>query len=162
MNDIIKKAIRRALFGFELGLAVGIILMLTGAFDYLPPEGKALKLVLYMIVSGLMGSIGMGMTVVFEIESWSIARATFTHMGAVIIGYVLMGWIEGWYKYADGPRDLIITAVCIIVAYFFIWMVMYLKNKSQIRKMNEDLNEIKKHLSEETKLNDKSQDSGQI
>ena len=148
MNDLIKKAIRRALFGFELGLAVGIILMLTGTFDYLPPEGKAVKLVIYMIVSGLMGSLGMGMTVVFEIESWSIARATFTHMGAVIIGYLLMGWIEGWFKYSDSPVDLIITAVCIIAAYFVIWMVMYLKSKSQIRKINEDLKEIKKQQKE--------------
>ena len=148
MNDLIKKAIRRALFGFELGLAVGIILMLTGTFDYLPPEGKAVKLVICMIVSGLMGSLGMGMTVVFEIESWSIARATFTHMGAVIVGYLLMGWIEGWFKYSDSPVDLIITAVCIIAAYFVIWMVMYLKSKSQIRKINEDLKEIKKQQKE--------------
>ncbi len=139
MNDIAKKAIRLSLIGFLLGIGVGVMIYATGGFDYLSEADKQAKLPLFMFVSGLLGVVGMGGSVVYDIESWSITKATATHFVATIAAFFAMGFIEGWYQSISIP-SLLITVAMFVVAYVIIWVIQYLKCKKAIQGLNEELN----------------------
>ncbi len=132
-----KKAALLGIVGFVLGCLIGIVFILTGSSN-----GLALKDLPHILLGGIYGAVSMGSSVVYEIERWSIARATATHFLLLFVLYFLLVISMGWFR-LDEPVFWIVVAV-MVVGYVFIWLFQYLSYRRKICEMNEDLKKWKR------------------
>ncbi len=140
MNKLVKRGLILGIIGFVLGILIGLMFCLTGD----EPGGLELtgETMFYLLIGGLQGMSAMGFTVVYEIEHWSILRCTVTHFIITAGGYFTMGYLQGWL--IPGEMFAHIMIIAFVIAYFIIWLVQYLISLHKIRKMNEDLDKMKK------------------
>lgn len=121
MNDILRKLILFAALGCIMGLAIGIVLWLIGDPEALAARESVNTLIIYLVTSAVYGMVAMGSSVVYDIEEWSIARATVIHFAVTLIGFYALGMIEGWLKFGDAV--FCIMSVSFVVVYFVIWLI---------------------------------------
>ena len=131
-----KKAILLSLAGFLLGGIISVIFILTGS-----PDGLAAKDLPHILLGGLYGAVAMGSSVIYDVEKWSIARATATHFLLMFALYFLLVLSLGWFR-LDEPLFWIILG-CMAVGYVLIWLFQYLSYSRKIREMNGSLNKMK-------------------
>ena len=137
-----KKATLFALIGFIIGALIGIGFLLAdrerpGLMEALP----------HILVGGVYGAVAMGSSIVYDIESWSIARATVTHFLACFGLYFLIVITMGWFR-LDDPTFWMVIAL-MVIAYVLIWLFQYLSYKRTIRKMNQELVHMKSKAGKE-------------
>lgn len=116
---------------------------------------NAAAVIVQTLLSGILGAIAFGGMLVHEIERWPIALSCVVHYLLIEVTYVptalLLKWIEG-------PTELLITVGIQTVVYFIIWVIMYLRYKAEVRKLNELLKKGKdgKKESNNDKRNDRT------
>ena len=126
-----KKGVLLAVLGYALGIAIGVVIFLAnGRRDF----AQALP---YILLCGIPGAVAMGTSVIYEVEKWSVVRATVTHFVITFACLYLVGFALGWFRFGDAPF-WIFTGV-MVAAYVVIWQVQYQACKRKVRKMNEDL-----------------------
>ncbi len=137
MNEIIKKVIMKAVLGFSLGLlAGGFFMWIGGAPDtYLGVTGIG-AIVLYLFCCGAYGIAVMEGQLLYDVEHYSLIRATLTHFLIIVVGLILLGVSFGW-RLDDVIVWIIIGAYLIISV--LVWIFMYLYTKHRVRKMNHNL-----------------------
>ena len=141
MEEIWKKAVILGAVGMILGIFVG------AGFWYLmsgeaPGTTTGLSaLMLHLLMSGVLGMVANGSSVIYEIEEWSIVRATITHFIIAMGAFYVIAFTLGWFSPAD-PACWIMSAILVIV-YFTIWMVQSLIFKHKVKRMNEELRKWK-------------------
>ena len=91
-------------------------------------------IVIQTLLSGLLGAIAMGGVVIHDIERWSLPRCAVVHYLLIEIPYIVIATVLGWY---DSPTELLIILGIQLVAFGFIWLIMYLRWKAQVRELNE-------------------------
>ena len=136
--DIRNKFAFRALLGFTLGLIVGVIMYVA-----VTPDGAVINkpyLVLHLFGSAVMGLVGYGGAIVYDIEDWSLGRATFTHYIVTFMTMFVISELLGWFPHSI----LFIVFVVFTAVYALIWLFEYLIWKRQIRQINADLEAMRK------------------
>ncbi len=128
-----KKAMLLGLIGYIAGCIVGLCFSLqSGSFTL----AGALPQIL---LGGIPGAIAMGTAVIYDIEEWSLLRATVTHflivMGALLLACFVLKWFKPW----SAPFWIMLAAE--LVGYVIVWLIMYLGYKKQVRKLNKLLKE---------------------
>ena len=131
-----KKATLYGLAGFVLGGIISVIFILTGS-----PDGLTGKDFPHILVGGIFGAAAMGSSVIYDVDKWSIARATATHFLLMFALYFLLVITMGWFR-LDEPLFWIILG-CMAVGYVLIWLFQYLSYSRKIREMNGSLNKMK-------------------
>ena len=126
-----KKATLLGLAGFVLGVLTGIGFMLARSSEGLKAAFPNL------LLSGIYSAVVTGSSIVYDIEEWSIARATATHFLLSFSLYFLLVLSMGWFR-LDDPVFWIVIAVMVVI-YVLIWLFQYLSYKRKIREMNHDL-----------------------
>ncbi|MER2056429.1 MAG: DUF3021 domain-containing protein [Clostridia bacterium] len=126
-----KKATLLGLAGFVLGVLTGIGFMLARSSEGLKAAFPNL------ILGGLYGAAVMSSSIVYDIEKWSIARATATHFLLSFSLYFLLVLSMGWFR-LDDPVFWIVIAVMVVI-YVLVWLFQYLSYRRKIREMNHDL-----------------------
>ncbi len=129
-----KKAVLLSLIGFAAGVLIGVFLSLG---DW-PGLKEALP---HLLLGGVYGAAAMGSSIVYDIEKWSIARATATHFLCVFALYILIAVTMGWFRLDDPVFWIVLGAM--LLAYVLIWLFQYLSCKRRIREMNRDLIRMK-------------------
>ena len=148
MGKFWKKTIILAAIGFALGILVGLgFLSITGVGTYYVQRGVD-GLALYLALSGLLGAVGMGGTTVYSLEHWCLLRCTATHFVVTLLAYCAVGFTLGWLDLRQPATLLMFLGY--VIAYFIIWLSMYIKYKRQIRRINEALKTWKAHQDEKT------------
>ena len=130
---LIKKGFIVGLIGFAVGVPVGLAFLLMNASE----DHSVTFIALQLILSGVLGGIALGSSVVYEAESWSVTRCTVTHFVVTFATYFSIGFSLGWF-----PLDDIVTYIMVgsmVVAYFMIWLIMYLISKKQAKELDEEL-----------------------
>lgn len=131
--DIRNKFMFRMLLGFTLGLIAGIVM-----FALCVPDGAPFDrsyFICHLTGSGIMGLVGYGGAIVYDIESWSLGRATFTHYIVSFMTMFVISELMGWFSH-----DILFYVFLVFsVVYAMIWMTEYLVWKKQIRQMNDEL-----------------------
>ena len=135
MKELLKKTALLAAIGFAAGLLVGFSFLMLNGLQSTVAENGAGWTVAYMLISGAMGMINIGTMTLYEIERWSLTRATLTHLAITLSTCCGLGLFLHWFRSATGWIMLAIF----IVAYFIIWLIIYLSYKRQVRKLNEHL-----------------------
>jgi len=142
-----KRIIRRAGIGFLMGMAIGTLIAWAsngwsaGVFSsrYIARfPGMAAAVLIHLLVSGLVGAVAMGSTVVHEIESWSLARAAIVHYLIIELAFVPAALALGW---VSGLKELLIMMGIQLAAFLIIWVIMYLRCRAEVRALNELLEE---------------------
>ncbi|MGI6781725.1 MAG: DUF3021 domain-containing protein [Acholeplasmataceae bacterium] len=147
-----KILIIRIVLGFIVGAIMGNLITLLvnlgygeGASVVSPHQvealGEVLAIILQTILSGLLGIIGFGGISFYDIESWSLLKATIAHSVSILIGFIVVFTVLQWVPFTF--VSCLIIAVIVLVVYAIIWLIMYLIWKKEVEKMNEDLKAYK-------------------
>lgn len=138
MRGFWKQTAIRAAIGFVAGVLVGLgILAVSSAVHAFFAKNGAGQLARYLAMSGLLGAINEGTTTIYSLERWGLLRCTLTHFAIAMTTICAVGFSCGWFSIGD-PLTLWIL-LSETVAYFIIWLVMYLRCKREIRQINEAL-----------------------
>lgn len=140
------------ILGFLLGAAIGNLIawffgsyvssMLVARMGSVPAA-----ILVQSLVSGLYGSFALAGTLFYDIEQWSLTRSSVMHFLVIAVLYVPAAMFLGW---ADSATEILIVEGILLVAYFIIWLVIYLRYKKEVRSLNEMLN--KRFLQKEERL----------
>lgn len=141
-----KRLIARSLIGFAVGAIIAhTITLLVNFFDrgqYLicMPQlaekfGHTGAVVAQTVLGALFGMVALGGTCLFNIEKWSLLRASVVHCTLILVTYVIVGLLLHWFSFHIIPM-LIMTCIVVFI-YALIWFVMYVIWKRDIRQMNQ-------------------------
>lgn len=142
-----KKLILRGLLGMPIGISIGLIITIVisafagnGEFYAVTPEltaamGNELNaVILQTVLCGIMG-IGFAMaSVIWEIDSWSLAKQSAVYF--VIISAVMLpiAYAANWMEHSAAG---VISYFIIFIAIFVIsWLTQYFSWKVKIKKIN--------------------------
>lgn len=134
--NYIKKFILRGLFGITLGVFINqfvyLILALQGDVVSISSD----IIITQFVISSVVGFYSAGISVVFNVEEWSILRQTVTHFIAMLV-YFPIAIYAGWMPTTLLGRALFILNY--IVVYVVIWLSVrrYWANKA--KELNAEL-----------------------
>lgn len=144
---MLMKTLKRALFGFTLGMAVGnVIAALTGQPNIVSPAllakvgSLSAALLRQTLLSGLIGAAGMGGTVLYELDRWPLAAVDAAHLALVLAVFAPAALYLGWTASA---LELLLLALIMCAAHAAIFLIMCAIYRSQVRELNR-LNERRK------------------
>ena len=153
---MLAKTLKRAGIGFLIGVIIGYAISILMALDNpeifisVPPRLLSLtgsvtaSQILQGVFSGLYGAICFGTTSFYQIERWPLALATGAHCAVIVLLYIPVGLFLGWL---NGLVEILIVAICQIIGFFIIWLIMNAIYKKQVK----ELNEMQKDFSERQK-----------
>lgn len=98
-------------------------------------------LMLNILLSAVFGALSMGSSAVYDIEEWSILRATVTHFVIVFASFNIIALPLGWFSF--GSIEYWIIHAVMIVVYFLIWLIQYLIYKHKVKELNRELEKWK-------------------
>ncbi len=141
--------ILKASVGFALGMAVDLAIhafyvladehyILAGPVD----KATILRFFLEILTGGLLGFIGNGSSVIYEIESWSILRVTATHFVIAFSAFFIIGLFNGWLTPQINLENAIVTG-CVLIVYIAIWLIQYFIYKKEVREINIGLKQLR-------------------
>lgn len=147
-----KKLAIRGLFGFTCSVLIGqlvsiLISLGTGSGEFYPvtEEFRALfsseisAVITQLILIGLIGTTFSISSVLFEIEEWSFLKQGLIHFiitSIVWIPVVYLCWMPKGYS------GLVILLINLLGTYIITWLIHYLLNRRNIKKINEKINEF--------------------
>lgn len=134
MNPLVKSAVWRGALGFALGVPVNLGILCWARPDAFAGGMSNGALLTFILSGGLYGALALGSSVAYDIERWSVARATLTHLLVALGGMYLLGLVQGWL--ALTPFGFFIPTAGFIALYFLIWLVQYLSLRRKVGQMN--------------------------
>ena len=143
-NQIIK----RGLVGFPVGIAIGFVITLIisacirdGSYYPVTPEligsmGNELNaVILQTVLCGIMGSGFAMASIIWELDSWSLAKQSGIYFLIACIIMFPIAYIANWMKHSIAG---VLSYVCIfIVIFVVVWITQYLSSKRKIKRMND-------------------------
>ena len=145
-----RKLILRGLFGFPVGVAIGFVITIMisvcvgdGSFYPVTPElivtmGNELNAVmLQTVLCGIMGAGFAMASVIWEMDSWSLAKQSGIYFSVACIVMLPIAYVTNWMKHTVGG---ILAYVGIFVVIFLtVWLIQYSAWKRKIKKMNDSI-----------------------
>ncbi len=143
-NQIIKLG----LIGFPVGIAIGFVITLiisacigNGFYYPVTPElissmGNELNaVILQTVLCGIMGSGFAMASVIWDVDSWSLAKQSAIYFLIACIIMFPIAYITNWMKHSIAG---VLSYVGIFVVIFVIaWLAQYLSWKRKIKRMND-------------------------
>lgn len=140
MKTYIKKLLFRILYGSVIGLAVGH----TSYFIY-ALSGNAITLEPRLVIINYLGALLVGIwccgiSIIFDIEEWSLLRQTITH-SILLAPYLPFAFYIGWVP------PTICGKIYFVLVYFIIYLIIWFSFKLYWTKKAKELNEELERLS---------------
>ena len=140
MSDIKRSFFIKTMEGCIIGELISIMLcVFVNGVGWVDSNG--LELLRQMIGSMIYGGIAMGGSAVYEIESWSIVRATATHYITTMTSFLIANTILGWF---GTGIVLWIVFICLTIGYILIWLIQAGVFVVQVREVNMELRRLHK------------------
>ena len=145
-----KKMIQRGLLGFPLGIAIGFVITVIismcigdGSFYPVNPElidtmkNELNAVILQTILCGILGTGFAMASVIWEIDSWSLAKQSGFYFAIACVIMFPISYFANWMPHSTAG---ILSYVGIFVAIFLAaWVTQYSVWKRKIKKMNEGI-----------------------
>ena len=141
-----RKLLKMAGIGFALGMIMGNGIAWLADGTVVNPVlvnalgSRAGSVLIQTLLSGLLGAVAMGGTLLYDLERWPLLAVSVCHYGMIEAAYAAAALLLGWVR--SGTELLIMMAVQLAV-YLVIWLIMFLRYKAEVRRMNELLRESK-------------------
>lgn len=143
-----KRILLRSAIGFPVGVCISNLISLGFAFgfgEYFPcaPQCTALfgsevtGAAVQLLLSGLLGAVFAGCSVIWEVEHWSLLRATATHFCITTVVFFGVSVLLGWC--ALNLWGMLFYIGFFFVIYLCIWLSQYFAYKRKIQKINQSL-----------------------
>ena len=87
--------------------------------------------------SAILAFIAGGMNVIYQIERLPLMTAILIQGIVLYVTYLVVYLINNWIVW--GVTPILIFTVIFVTGYLFIWLIIYIVNKSRTRKLNEML-----------------------
>ena len=87
--------------------------------------------------SAILAFIAGGMNVIYQIERLPLMAAILIHGIVLYVTYLAVYLINNWIVWGGTP--VFVFTVIFVTGYLFIWLLIYIVNKSRTRKLNEML-----------------------
>lgn len=149
-----KKILFRTLMGAPIGVLVSLIITIIfslcmGHGEYFPAPHELIvwcggnettAVIVQMICSLLVGAIGGGSSVIWEIEKWSLLKQTLVHFAVIAVPYYGISYVMNWLPhYLYGALGY---SGSFILVYVVMWCSIYFSIRAKIKKMNKQLQEM--------------------
>lgn len=149
-----KKILFRSLMGAPIGVLVSLIITIIfslcmGRGEYFPAPHELIDwfdgnettaVIVQLICSLLIGAIGGGSSVIWEIEGWSLLKQTLIHLAVIFVAFFGIGYVMNWMPhYLYGALGYIGGFIAV---YMVMWCSMFFSMRAKIKKMNKQLQEI--------------------
>lgn len=150
---MVERTVKRAAFGFLLGMVVGVFIVVAMGFAnggalVLPRPllaacgSEAGALLAQMLLSGAFGAVPMAGVTFYELDSWGMLKQAVVHYATYTPTFLVIGVVVGWLD--PTLADFAIIAGFFAVGHTIIWLIMYARYKAEVAKLNELLSESKK------------------
>ena len=143
-----KRLILQGLLGFPLGIAIGFVITILisicvgdGSFYPVTPElmetmGNELNaVILQTVLCGVMGSGFAMASVIWEMDSWSLARQSGIYFSVACIIMLPIAYVTNWMKHSVG--GILAYIGVFVVIFLTVWLIQYYAWKRKIKKMND-------------------------
>ena len=148
-----KRLIAKSLIGLVVGALVAHVITILvnylgrGQFLICMPElterfGFAGAVIVQTVLGALFGMLALAGTCLFDIEKWSLLRASVWHCVLILLTYIVIGLLLHWFSFHIIP--ILIMSGAIIFVYALIWLIMYIGLKREIKELNRLTEEYKK------------------
>lgn len=146
-----KKILFRSLMGAPIGVLVSLIITIIfslcmGNGEYFPAPHELIDwcggnettaVIVQLICSLLVGAIGGGSSVIWEIEKWSLLKQTLVHLAVIAVPFFGIGYVMNWMPhYLYGALGYVGG---FILVYVVMWCSIYFSIRAKIKKMNKQL-----------------------
>ncbi len=153
---MLAKTLKRAAFGFLLGMLFGVMIVIimsfsSGSGSLTVPDtllaltgSEAGALLAQMLLSGAFGAIPMAGVSFYEIDSWGLLKQAVVHYVSYTVAFLAVGLCAGWLAPTVGDIGMMvgIFAVC----HTIIWLIMYARYKSEVKELNAMLHETEQGI----------------
>lgn len=149
-----KKVFMRGLIGLPIGISLSylitvIISAVLGDEKYYPcvPElidvmGNEINAVIVqMLFSGLLGACFGMISLIWEIENWSIVKQTGIYFFAAAAIMLPVAYFTHWMEHSVNGFVAYFGLFALI--FIFIWIVQFLTWKKKVKKLNANLYKVK-------------------
>ncbi len=146
MKEFFKRAIMGFVYGIFIGQTILILESLAGGNGSFHPVSAYLlqhsssqisAVIIQYFLTGIIGISFATTTLIFEIDSWSLAAQTALHFVITSVVMYISGFLCGWFPHT--VRSTIIWFAIFIVIYVIMWISFTLYFKKQTKKINESL-----------------------
>ena len=137
MNKYLKEYLKRGLiFGGFGPIVVGIVLAILQICS-VAVNLNGTQAFIAIFSSYLLAFVHAGSSVFNQIEAWPVTKSTAFHLSSLYVAYSICYLINGWIPMVL-EAFLIFTAI-FVVAYFVIWLTVYLIVKNTSKKLNNSI-----------------------
>lgn len=149
-KTIVKRCLLGAVIGVFISHVIAIVISLCiadGTFYAVVPQliestGSELNAVLLQTVcSVLYGAMFAGVSVIWELDNWSILKQTVIHFLVVSIATLPVAYVTHWMHHS--VLGMIIYFGIFAVIYAFIWFGQYMAVKYNVIEMNAKVKDFK-------------------
>ena len=141
---IIKKTLTGFCVGVTVGMAFSIFFSKLYQISYVPSTPRFISewggltnaVLASVILWGIIGIFWSLGGLIFRVQNWSALKRTVVHLVVSYCGFTPLALLSGWFPIRWIPDYTLIF----IAAYVVIWTVSFLKTKSDVRKINQNLN----------------------
>ncbi|MGB4984270.1 MAG: DUF3021 domain-containing protein [Erysipelotrichaceae bacterium] len=145
-----KEIFKRALLGFPLGIAIGYVISIISSLIFangyysacvpmlIEKMGSEINaVILQTVLSGLLGSVFAGSSIIWELDEWSIIKQTVIYFMIISITMIPIAYITNWMEHSI--EGFLIYFLVFVVIFSIIWLTQYLIWKANITKINSKL-----------------------
>lgn len=149
-----KKIILRSILGFPIGIAIGylitILVSLVWAEGYYYPcvpelisaMGNEINaVILQALLCGVVGAGFAASSVIWEIENWGIIKQTGIYFAIISVIMLPIAYFLYWMEHSIVGFFSYFGIFVFIFA--FIWIVEFVIEKHNVKKMNQNLHNVK-------------------
>ena len=90
-----------------------------------------------VISTYLLAFVHAGVSVFNQIESWSLGKSLFFHLGALYLAYSICYLLNRWIPFS--PVAFLIFTAAFVVGYFAVWLTVFLIVRATSKRLNQSL-----------------------
>ncbi len=132
--NYVKTFLKRGLLGILLGVFINQFVYLIMAMQGNIVQVESSMIILEFIISSLTGLYCAGISVIFDVEEWSLLRQTITHSIAML-PYFPIAIYAGWMPISLAGR------VFFVLNYILVYVIIWFSFKKYWEKKSREINE---------------------
>lgn len=149
-----KKILLRGALGFPLGITISYLITILssliwadGYYSPCVPEliqvmGNEIQAVLLQaLLSGLLGTGFGAASVIWDLEHWGLVKQTGLYFGIVSLIMLPTAYLLYWMEHS--VAGILIYFGIFLLIFLLIWIIELIVDRHLVRKMNENLNQVK-------------------
>lgn len=148
-KEVLKRSALGALIGIAISQIIAIVISLCigdGSFYAVVPQlaerinSEITAVVIQTVCSLVYGAVFGGVSVIWELDNWSILKQTIVHFSVVSVVTLPIAYITEWMDHS------VVGAVSYFaifaLSYAFIWFGQYMTMRKHLNDVNKKMKEL--------------------